>query len=373
MAEISTLPWDDLFFQFEDSTTLTSEVAQRTYRRYTQSIKAIIESYDAKINPTPREKIWHLNKCKLYYYQPTKPPEERYPIPLLLVYALINKPFIFDLVPGRSFIEFMLDQGFEIYLLDWGSPGPEDQDITFDDYIAEYLFRAVRKMRRHSGSEEISMLGYCLGATLAVVYAALFPEAPLRNLVLLTAPIDFSSQPEGSMAMWLAEGRVDIDKLVDTVGNVPGELIRFWAKMLKPVENFMGSYVNLMKMIDDDNAVRAWQVINRWVEDVIPFSGEAFRQFVKTYLRGNKLIKGEHEIKGQPVDLANIKASLFNVVAQYDHLVSQSQSESIMELVSSDDKELKVIPSTHVGIMISGRARYKLWPEIVEWLGVRSK
>jgi polyhydroxyalkanoate synthase len=165
---------------------------------------------------------------------------------------------------------------------------------------------------------------------------------------------------------------LDLDKLIDTVGNVPGELIRYWAKMLKPVENFVGSYVNLMKMIDDEAAVRAWQVINRWVEDVIPFSGEAFRQFVTTYLRGNKLIKGEHVIQGRPVDLANIKASLFNIVAQYDHLVSQSQSESIMALVSSEDKELKVIPSTHVGIMISSRARYKLWPELVDWLGQRS-
>ena len=369
---IPQLPWDDLFYQLEDTSSITSEVAQRTYRRYIQSVKAVVDSYDAPINLTPREEIWRLNKAKLYHYEPTLPPEERHPIPLLLVYALINKPFIFDLVPGRSFIEFMLEQGFEIYLLDWGAPGPEDQETTFDDYVTEYLSRAVRKIRRHSGADEISMLGYCLGATIATVYAALYPDAPIRNLILLTAPIDFSNQPEGSMAMWLDEGRLDLDKLINTVGNVPGELIRYWAKMLKPVENFVGSYVNLMKMIDDEAAVRAWQVINRWVEDVIPFSGEAFRQFVGTYLRGNKLIKGEHVIHGQPVDLANIKAPLFNIVAKYDHLVSQSQSESIMELVSSTDKELKVIPSTHVGIMISSRARYKLWPELVDWLGHRS-
>ncbi len=370
-----TLPWDDLFYQLEDSASISSEaaeVAQRTYARYIQSMRAIVDSYNAPINQTPREEIWRLNKSKLYHYVPTKPPEERFPVPLFLVYALINRSFIFDLVPGRSFVEFMLDQGFEIYLLDWGEPGPEDQDTTFDDYVTQYLTRAVRKVRRHSGSDEISMLGYCIGATIAVVYAALYPEAPIRNLILLTAPIDFSSQPEGSMAMWLDEGRIDIDKLIDTVGNVPGELIRHWAKMLKPVENFVGSYINLMKMVDDEGSVRAWQVINRWIEDVIPFSGEAFRQFVKTYLRGNKLIKGEHVIDGKPVDLANIKASLFNIVAKYDHLVSQSQSESIMSLVSSEDKELKVIPSTHVGIMISRSARYKLWPDIVDWLSKRS-
>ncbi|MBC8509080.1 MAG: alpha/beta fold hydrolase [Anaerolineales bacterium] len=367
----ATIPWDDLFFQLEDSNE-AAETAQRTYKRYIQSMRAIIDSYDAPINQTPREEIWRLNKSKLYHYTPTKPADECFPIPLLLVYALINRPFIFDLVPGRSFVEFMLDQGFEIYLLDWGEPGPEDQDTTFDDYVTEYLTRVVRKVLRHSGADELSMLGYCIGATLSVVYAALYPEAPLRNMILLTAPIDFSSQLDGSMAMWLDEGRIDIDKLIDTVGNVPGELIRHWAKMLKPVENFVGSYVNLMKMVDDEGAVKAWQVINRWVEDVIPFSGEAFRQFVKTYLRGNKLIKGEHIIHGQPVDLANIKAPLFNIVAKFDHLVSQSQSESIMSLISSEDKELKVIPSTHVGIMISGSARYKLWPEIVEWLGERS-
>jgi polyhydroxyalkanoate synthase len=216
------------------------------------------------------------------------------------------------------------------------------------------------------------MLGYCIGATLAVVYAALYPEAPIRNIILLTAPIDFSQQPEGSMAMWLSEGRLDVDKLVNTMGNVPGELIRFWAKMLKPAENFVGAYVSLWKQIGDDAAVRGWQAINRWVEDAIPFAGEAFRQFVRDYLRENKLIKGKHVIKGQRVDLANIRASMLNIVAQYDHLVSPAQSESIMDLVSSEDKELRVIPSSHVGIMASRRARYKLWPEVVDWLGHRS-
>jgi polyhydroxyalkanoate synthase len=174
------------------------------------------------------------------------------------------------------------------------------------------------------------------------------------------------------MAVWLEEGRLDIDKLVDTLGNVPGELIRYWAKMLKPMENFFGVYVNLMKMLNDRSAVLAWQAINRWVEDVIPFAGEAFRQFVKEYLRGNKLIRGEHEINGVKVDPKNIKASLLNIVAQYDHLVSQSQSESIMALVSSEDKELAVIPATHVGIMISRGARYKLWPKVADWLSERS-
>jgi polyhydroxyalkanoate synthase len=349
-----------------------SATAQSFYGRYIEGVRAIIDSYNIPVGLTPRKKIWQLNKTKLYYYESVKPPAERYPIPLLLVYALINRPFIFDLAPGRSFIEYMLEEGFDVYLLDWGEPGTEDKNLLFDEYVTEYLSRAVRKMLRFSGADEFSMLGYCIGATLAVVYAAIYPEMPLRNLILLTAPIDFSNQPEGSMAVWLEEGRVDIDEIVDTMGNVPGEMIALWAKLLKPLENFLGSYVTLFKQMGNPTAVRGWQSINRWVEDVIPLSGGAFRQFVVEYLRGNELIRGQHEINGEAVDLSNIKAALLNIVAQFDHLVSQSQSESIMEMVSSEDKEIKVIPSTHVGIMASRRAKYKLWPELVDWLGARS-
>lgn len=364
--------WDDMFFQLSERANISSEAMQIAYGRYVKGVKAIVDSYDIPVGLTPKETIWTLNKASLYRYTAVKPPEERYPIPLLLVYALINKPFIFDLVPGRSFIEFIVNEGFDVYLLDWGAPGLEDQNTTFDDYVTQYLHRAVRKVQRVSGSKEISMLGYCLGATIAVTYAAIYPEVALRNLILLTAPIDFSEQPEGSMAMWLDEGRLDVDKLVNTFGNVPGELIRYWAKMLKPVENFAGAYVNLLKMMDDERSVRGWQAINRWVEDVIPFAGEAFRQFVEVYLRNNSLIKGEHTINGKTVDLANIRAALLNIVAKYDHLVAQSQSDSVMELVSSQDKQMLVIPSTHVGIMASSSARYKLWPELVNWLGERS-
>jgi len=372
MEDRDALSWDDMFFELEGTTLQSSEIARRSYGRYVRGVKLIADSLNVPVGLTPKEVIWRLNKATLYHYLPTRPASDRHPIPLLLVYALINKSFIFDLVPGRSFIEYLVDQSFDVYLLDWGVPGPEDKATTFEDYVTEYLRRAVRKLLHYSQASEFSMLGYCLGATLATLFAALYPEIPLRNLILLTAPLDFSEKPSGSMAMWLEENNLDVDMLVDTAGNVPGELIRHWAKLLKPVENFMGAYVNLWKMMDDDAAVRGWQAINRWVEDVIPFAGEAFRQFVKVYFRQNGLIEGGRVITDRRTDLSNISANLLNVVAEFDHLVARSQSESIMALVSSPDKTLKVIPTTHVGLMASSRARDKLWPEIAAWLGERS-
>jgi polyhydroxyalkanoate synthase len=227
-------------------------------------------------------------------------------------------------------------------------------------------------MMRVSGAEAFTILGYCIGATFSVIYAALQPDSRLRNLILLTPPLDFSKQTSGSMAQWLDEKVLDLDKMLDTYDNIPGELIKVWAKLLKPMENYVGSYVTMWKLLDDDASLRGWQAINRWVEDVVPVAGGAFRQLVTDYMRENKLIKGELVINGEQVDLSAIHVNLLNVVAKYDHIVAIDQSTSIMDLVSSEDKELRIIPSTHVGLMASHRAKEKLWPGLVDWLIPRS-
>lgn len=342
-------------------------------RRYFEGAQVIKDAFDLPVGLTPRELVWALNKAKLYRYYPSQPlPRPRHRTPLLLVYALINKPYIFDLRPGRSFIEFMVNQGFDLYLLDWGTPGPEDCSIRFDDYASDFLPRAVRKMLRVSGAREFSMLGYCIGATLATLYAALYPQAPLRNLILLTAPLDFSRREDSLFGLWLDERFVDVDKMVAALGNIPPGVIEFGAKMLKPVENFVGAYTHVLDNLADPEAIENWQAMHQWIHDGVPLTGETFRQWVKEYIRGNELIRGTHVVKGQRVNLANIRAALLNIAAKYDHLVPLSHSTSIMELVSSPDKHMEIIPAGHVGLMGGRNARYKLWPLLAEWLAQRS-
>ena len=364
--------WTELFINPDLVENTPAEITGKIYEKYIASVKAVVDSFETPVGLTPKELVWSLNKTKLYRYTPVVPREKRHPVPIILVYALINKPFVFDLIPGRSFIEHMVSQGFDMYLLDWGSPGPEDQNITLDDYVSEYLRRAVRKMLRVAEAEEFTMMGYCIGATLAMIYAAIYPEMPMRNLILLTAPLDFSKS-EGVVVSWSDETVINVDKVIDTFGNVPGELIKQWAKVIRPVENMIGVYVTMLKLMDDEQDLWGWKAMHRWVEDVIPFAGEAFRQFVKVYIRENKLIEGGHVIDGRPVDVSQVRASFLNIVAKYDHLIPRSQSETIMDLISSEDKEFKEINAAHVGIMVGRSAKHKLWPEIVDWLDVRSR
>ena len=205
----------------------------------------------AAIAQTPKEQVWALNKAKLYRYYPVVPAEKRHRVPLLLVFALMNRPQILDLRPGNSFVEFMVKQGYDVFLLDWGAPGLEDKDLKFDDYALEYLPRAIRKMKVITGCEEFSMLGWCIGAILTTIYAAVHPDEGLRNLLVLTAPLDFSNKDSITFSKWTDEKYFDVDKVLAMFGNMPAEMIEYGAKALKPVENYIGNYVRLFDNLDN--------------------------------------------------------------------------------------------------------------------------
>jgi len=326
----------------------------------------------AAIAQTPKQQIWALNKTKLYRYIPVVAEEKRHPVPLLLVFALMNRPYILDLRPGHSFVEFMVARGYDVFLLDWGSPGPEDSNLKFDDYALDYLPRAIRKMKSVSGSPEFSMLGWCIGAILVTLYAALRPKDGLRNLLLLTAPLDFSNKEAITFARWVDERYFDVDKILTMFGNMPAEMIEYGAKALKPVENFVGNYLRLWDNLDDPKVVESWHAMNTWVTDNIPMAGGAFRQLIVDLYRHDRLMTGTWVVRGEKVDVSNIKANLLTVIAGDDHITPPCQSDTMCERVSSVDRETYRIPGGHIGIMAGSNAAKKTWPHIDGWLAARS-
>ncbi|MGA7887503.1 MAG: alpha/beta fold hydrolase [Acidobacteriaceae bacterium] len=327
----------------------------------------------AAIAQTPKELVWALNKAKLYRYTPVVAPEKRYPIPLLLIFAIMNRPSILDLRPGHSFVEFMVGQGYDVYLLDWGVPGWEDRHLKLDDYAVEYLPRAIRKVKAIAGVEEFSMLGWCIGALLTTIYAAMRPADGLRNLLLLTAPLDFSNRHGLTFARWTDEKYFNVDAVLEAFGNMPGEMIDYGAKALKPVENYIGNYCRLWDNLDDPRAVESWQAMNTWVTDNIPMAGAAYRQLIADLYRNNRLMKNELMVRGERVDLKKIRANLLTVIAEGDHITPPCQSESILAKVASADKELYRIPGGHIGIMAGSAAHRTTWPHIEGWLSARSR
>jgi polyhydroxyalkanoate synthase len=353
---------------------MTPAQLQNELKRVEESVRTLIRvsSSRATVAQTPKQVIWTLNKAKLYRYIPVVPAEQRHKVPLFLVFALMNKPYILDLRPGNSFIEYMVKQGYDVYLLDWGAPGPEDKDLKFDDYVLDYLPRAIRRVKAVSGSDEFSMLGWCIGAILTTIYAALRPDDGLKNLLLLTAPLDFTDKTAGGFTRWVNDQCFDPDKIVDAFGNVPGEMIDYGAKALKPVENYIGSYLTLWDNLDNPRIVESWHAMNTWVTDLIPMAGATYLQLIQEFYQENRLIEGTLTIRGERVDLSRIRANLLNVIALADHISPPCQSESIMTKVSSQDQLLLKVKGGHIGMMAGSGAMKYTWPHIDAWLADRS-
>jgi polyhydroxyalkanoate synthase subunit PhaC len=330
-------------------------------------------SQKAAVAQTPKETIWALNKIKLYHYHPQVPAEKRHRVPILLTFALINRPYVFDLRPGNSFVEYMLSQGHEIYLIDWGTPGPEDSNTTFEDYTLTYLPRAIRAMQRHAGVREFSLLGWCIGAIITSSYAALRPSDGIRNLLLLTAPLNFAETSQmGPFPRWLDPRWFPVDRILEQTGNMPGEVIDIGSKLLKPVENYLGNYLRLLDNLDDPKIVDSWQAMNTWVTDLVPFAGAAYRQLIIDFYRNNSLWAGKLQMAGQIVQLGAIQANLLNIIAEQDHIVPPCQSIGILDRVASRDKQQILVKGGHIGIMAGSSARKQLWPQIDAWLAERS-
>ncbi|WHY68471.1 alpha/beta fold hydrolase [Neobacillus sp. SuZ13] len=331
--------------------------------RWEQVYKVLTEP-KPDIVPTTREIVWKKNKSTVYYH-PAK--EKKYQIPVFLVYSLLNKSYILDVGEGSSVVGGLTERGYDVYFLDWGSPGYEDSDITLDDYILEYLEKGVKRALRHSGAKEISMIGYCLGGTIAAIFTSL-TNLPIKNLVLATVPIDFSiGIVPDKWLKGLQKGTINFDRLSEVYGVIPSEIMYGMFRGLSPV--YVSPLVNLISRAHDDEYVKKWRRMDKWTKDSASFSGAAFKQLFNDLYKDNKLLKGELTIGGRKVDLRNIHCSFFVFSTSRDTLILEKQSLPVIDMVSSEDKTYEVFEGGHVSLALTGK--FAIFAD--KWLCSRSQ
>lgn len=316
---------------------------------------------------TPSEVFCEFDKIKVLRYLPQT--EKTQPIPILLVPSLINKYYILDLLPKKSYVDFLVKQGFRVYLIDWGIVDDADRFLTLEKYIEDYLAKAVRKISKHESSKKVSLIGYCMGGTMALIYSALFPKT-VKNLVLLATPTDFHNN--SLLSIWAKPEYFRVDSLVDNYGNIPVSTLQSAFQMLKPVKTFT-RFVDLYENADNDEFVETFLAFDYWANDAIPVAGETFRKFVKDCFQQNLLIKNEMQMNGETVDLQKIKCSILNVIAQHDNIVPPESAEAVMQKIKSRDAETLKVKGGHHGITIGSSALNFVWKKTAEWLSARQK
>jgi polyhydroxyalkanoate synthase len=314
---------------------------------------------------TPKEPVYKEDKLVLYRYKGEQAPTNK--TPLLIVYALVNRPYMTDLQENRSTIRGLLETGQDVYLVDWGYPDAADRYLTMDDYINGYLDRCVDVICARHGIDRLNILGICQGGTFSLCYAAMHPEK-VKNLVTMVTPVDFKT-PDNMLSHWVQN--VDIDLLVDTQGNIPGEMLNWTFLNLKPYQLMAQKYLGVVDMMHDPNALKNFMRMEKWIFDSPDQAGETFRQFIKDFFQQNKLLRGEVQIGDYTVNLRKIGMPVLNVFAEQDHLVPPDASRALQKAISSKDYTELSFPGGHIGIYVSGKAQKTIPPAIGEWLSQR--
>ncbi|MBA3897450.1 MAG: alpha/beta fold hydrolase [Sphingomonadaceae bacterium] len=304
---------------------------------------------------------------RLHHYRPLT--DEVYRVPVLLVMATTNRGYIFDMVPQQSFVEFLLRSGYDVFMVDWEAPRADEKGLALEDYVLDFLPACVAKVKETTGEPDITVLGYCFGGVLSLLWAALHPDAGLKNLATFTTPVDFTAMP--LFQAWADRRFFDVDRMVDTLGNCPAEMLYTAFDMLRPGARIAGN-IRLFDNLWNDEFVKSHRMFDRWASDMLPLAGEYFRQTVKQLLWDNALMNGTMTVGGRAIDLGAIVAPFLHVTAEHDHIVPAAASAPLIGMVGSADKEHITLKGGHVSLVAGANAVRRLWPQIDAWLGEKS-
>lgn len=332
-----------------------------------KSYETLNQIQEVDIATTPKTAVYNEDKLTLYRYD--RETEASFKTPVLIVYALVNTYKMLDLQPDRSYIKNLLNNGLDVYLIDWGFPAKGDRYLSMDDYVNGYINNCVDFIRKKHRIDKVNILSICQGGTLSVIYASLFPNK-VKNLVTHVTPIDFDTN-DGLLFRWSKD--MDFDKLVEgNNGLIPGEFLNQGFDMLKPMMKVQKQQA-LVNALDDKDKLLNFLRMEKWISESPDQAGECFRQFMKDLYQQNKLVKGELEVGGKRVNLKNLTSPLLNIYATEDHLVPPAATKPLNDYVGSSDKELYSFKGGHIGVFVGGKSQKELAPAVVEWLRKRDK
>ncbi len=335
-------------------------------KKIAAGFQALAEISALDVGASEKEQVFAQDKVCLYRYQPERRLAEVPPV--MIVYALVNRPYMVDLETGRSLIESLLHQGLEIYLLDWGYPDAADQALGLNDYVNGYLDRAVDFIRHQHNTSRINLLGICQGGTLSLCYSSLH-QHKIANLMTTVTPVDFKTDKD--LLSHLVQ-YVDAELSVEAMGNIPGEFLNWTFLMLKPYQLLDRKYFDLLEVVEDAGKIKNFMRMEKWIFDSPDQVGRAYQEFIEYFYQQNLLIKGELQLARHTVDLQTLTLPVLNIYARTDHIVPVDSAKALAGCISSQDYTEVELDCGHIGLYVSRTSQSKLAPLIAHWLLERS-
>ena len=319
------------------------------------------------LGASPKDVVLSRGPLRLYHYHPLT--DEVYRVPVLLVMATTNRGYIFDMIPGQSLVEFLLLRGYDVFMADWEAPRAEDRGLGMKDYVETFVGGSIAEVQRLTGESDVSLVGYCMGGVLSVLWAGLNHAAGPKNLAVFTTPVDFHQMT--LFQAWSDKRYFDVDRLVDTLGMAPAEMLLTAFDMLRPAGRISANFA-LLDNLWNDEFVKGHRMFDRWSSDMLPLAGEYFRETTKQLVWDNALMEGTMKVGGRAVELGKITAPFLHVTAEHDHIVTTGASAPLIGLIGSEDKEQVVLKGGHVSLIAGPNAVKRMWPRLDAWLAEKS-
>src|SRR5512145_1068445 len=346
-----------------------AEDTEKAQQRVSRASDVLLGELNCELASTPYEIVYEEDRVKVKHYFRNENAENKLKAPLLVVYALINRETMLDLQPDRSVVKTFLEGGVDLYMVDWGYPMRKDRFQTIDDHVNGYMDNIIDFIRKKHNVPKINLMGICMGGTFCVMYSALHPEK-IKNLITTVTPSSFDTD-KGLLHVWMRD--VDVDRMIRTFGNIPGDLMNFGFLLLNPARLMIDKYVGFMENMDNKDFVENFVRMERWIFDSPDVPGETFRQFVEDCYKNNLLIQSKMYLDGKLVDLKKLTMPLLNFYGEFDHLVPPEACNQLTQAVGSKDKEDICFETGHIGIYVSSKIQKLFAPKIVRWLKERDQ
>ena len=310
---------------------------------------------------------------------------KQHPVPLVLVPPLGVTTETFDLMPQRSLVRYMVARGFKVYLVDWGKPRKEHAHLGLLDYCDDMLGVALEKIRRHADTQELSLMGWCMGGLLCLFHQGINKDPGIRNIVTIASPIDVETgRGVSSMVAGAAQAMTGPAQLVSNYSNLrlntldPARLsLPDWAttivfKMTDPVGS-VTTYWDLVTHLWDREFVESHSTTSDYLNNMLRYPGGVLKDMAGGVLSENQLASGKMQIRDKVAEVDSIRSNLLAFAGERDNLVPPEVAERSVELVASTDKEFRVAPGGHMGVIIGSKAQGQVWAQSADWLAERSQ
>ncbi len=339
---------------------ITEELVS-TSEKIAKGYKVLQEIGEVGVGETPKELVWSSDKIKMFHYKRETP--ATCATPVLVSFAMLNRHDVLDLQSDRSLVKKLVEEGLDVYIMDWGYHNRSDRYLTMEDYIDGYMNDAVDFLRKRHKTEKIHKMGICQGGTFSMIYACLYPEK-LKSLTTYVAPYDFSTT-QCMLYKWTKY--IDVDAMVDNLGTIPGEMIDGAFGMLKPSMN-VSKYLGLIDSLEDKDKMMNFLRMEKWKGDLPAIPGEMYRKYIKDLFRDNLLIQDKFELGGRKVHLKNATMPFLNVYATEDTIIPNDSTRNVMDFIGSKDKKEYPFKGGHIGVFVGGKSQKELAPAVAEWI-----